>query len=219
MHVSDTDPGRCGAPRGALIVLFKSPAPGVTKTRLTPPCTPAQAATLAAAALQDTLAAAAATPAARRVLVIDGRPGPWCPPGFELIAQRGCGLDERLESAFADVGAPALLVGMDTPQLVPRLLTDGLRALDRDDVDAVLGPSADGGYWSVGLQRACPGAFAGVPMSRGDTGAAQRARLNSLGMRVLELPLLRDVDVIEDARAVAALAPATRFAAAMAAIA
>ena len=49
--------------------------------------------------------------------------------------------------------APALLVGMDTPQLTPALLLDGLRALARPDVDAVLGPTLDGGYWGVGFAR------------------------------------------------------------------
>ncbi len=36
-------------------VLAKAPVPGRVKTRLCPPCSPAQAAQLAAAALEDTL--------------------------------------------------------------------------------------------------------------------------------------------------------------------
>ena len=60
-----------------LVVLAKAPAPGRTKTRCTPPCTPEQAAALATAALSDTLARVQATPARRRVLVLDGEPGPW----------------------------------------------------------------------------------------------------------------------------------------------
>jgi glycosyltransferase A (GT-A) superfamily protein (DUF2064 family) len=66
-----------------LLVIAKSPAPGRVKTRLTPPCTPEQAARLAGAALSDTLAAAARTRrAARRVLVLDGASGPWLPRDF-----------------------------------------------------------------------------------------------------------------------------------------
>ena len=60
--------------------------------------------------------------------------------------------------------------------------------------------------------------FAGVPMSRADTGARQRARLAFLGLRTAELEPLLDVDDIDDARAVAAAAPATRFAAELEAI-
>ena len=104
----------------AIAVIAKAPVAGRSKTRLTPPCTPEQAAALASAALADTLAAVAATPGARRVLVLDGAPGPWLRPGFEVLAQRGAGLAERLAAAFADIGEPALVVGMDTPQLTPR---------------------------------------------------------------------------------------------------
>jgi glycosyltransferase A (GT-A) superfamily protein (DUF2064 family) len=55
-------------------------------------------------------------------------------------------------------------------------------------------------------------------MSAGRTGAVQRERLRALGLRTAMLPALRDVDLIDDARAVAALAPHTRFAAALASI-
>lgn len=203
----------------ALLVIAKEPLPGRVKTRLTPPCTPAQAAALAGASILDTIDVVSRTPAARRVLVFDGEQRGWLPQGFELLAQRGDGLGERLAAAFADVGMPALLVGMDTPQLTPALLVAGVRALARRDVDAVLGPTLDGGYWSVGFNRAVPGAFDGVPMSTGWTWASQRRRLGELGLRVEEQPRLRDVDTIEDAREVAGAAPHTRFARAFAALA
>ena len=60
--------------------------------------------------------------------------------------------------------------------------------------------------------------FDGVPMSEPGTAAAQRARLAALGLSVAELPPLRDVDTIEDVRAVAAAAPGGRFASAVAAL-
>lgn len=198
------------------MVLAKAPRPGRSKTRLCPPCTPRDAAALAAAALADTLDAVLATPAARRVLVLDGPVGDWLAPGIEVVAQRGAGLDERLAHAFADVGGPALLVGMDTPQVTEDDLARGLERLAAPGVDAVLGPAPDGGYWAIGLREAQPRAFLGVPMSTAWTGRAQHARLRRLGLRVALLPALRDVDRIADARAVAALAPAGRFARALA---
>jgi rSAM/selenodomain-associated transferase 1 len=208
--------------RGTLAVIAKAPVAGRSKTRLCPPCTPAQAAGLAEAALRDTLAAVRATPCARRVLVLDGDPGAWLPPGFELVAQRGDGLDERLACAFDDLDGEAFLVGMDTPQITPTLLGAGLDALA--DHDAALGPALDGGYWGIGLgPRACRGdllrnVFVGVPMSEEDTGAQQLRRLRVLGLSVDRLPALRDVDHIEDAHAVAAQIPGSRFAAAVAAL-
>jgi rSAM/selenodomain-associated transferase 1 len=198
-----------------LIVIAKAPVAGRVKTRLCPPCTPAQAAALAGAALRDTLAAASRCSAARRVVALDGMLR--LPAGFEVMPQRGAGLAERLAAAFADVGGPAFLIGMDTPQVTPRLLDAGLAACVRGD--AVLGGALDGGYWGIGLRRPDPAVFRGVPMSAPDTGAVQRARLAELGLATAILPPLRDVDTIADARAVARAAPETEFAAALAEIA
>ena len=200
----------------ALVVIAKAPRAGRSKTRLCPPCTPRQAATLARAALVDTLEAVRAAPAARHVLVLDGEPGDWLPAGFEVLRQRGGGLDERLANAFADVAGPALLIGMDTPQVTPGDLVEGLVLLAQPGVDAVLGPAPDGGYWAIGLREPDSRAFRGVPMSTARTCAAQRERLAGLGLRVRDLPALRDVDRIADAHAVAALAPTGRFARALA---
>jgi rSAM/selenodomain-associated transferase 1 len=197
----------------ALIVIAKDPRPGRSKTRLCPPCLPAQAARLAEAALRDTLEVVRSVPACRHVLALDGDATRWCGYGFEILAQRGTGLDERLENAFGDVRGPALLVGMDTPQLTAELLCDGLEALNA--YTAVLGPADDGGYWSVGMRAPSPGAFQGVAMSAEDTYERQRARFDEIGLSTYEHATLRDVDTIDDAHAVAAQAPGSRFAAAL----
>jgi glycosyltransferase A (GT-A) superfamily protein (DUF2064 family) len=120
-------------------------------------------------------------------------------------------LDVRLAAAFAAArGAPALLVGMDTPQLTPRMLQRAGRILSRRD--ACLGPAVDGGWWALGLQRPDPALLRGVPCSLPTTGARQLERLRRAGLSVRVLPRLRDVDVAADAEAVAAQAPRTRFA-------
>jgi uncharacterized protein len=203
--------------RAKLIVIAKAPRPGRCKTRLAPPLTLAEAARVARAALSDTLEAALAAPAAEHVLALDGHREAWMPRGFQTIAQRGHGLDERLAAAFADAGGPALLIGMDTPQVTPALLTRALLELDRSD--AVLGPALDGGFWAIGLRHSRPELMRGVPMSQADTFACQLARLRSAGLTVRMLPPLRDVDFIADARAVARLAPRSRFACELAAVA
>ncbi|MER5513662.1 DUF2064 domain-containing protein [Streptomyces sp. NPDC048254] len=194
-----------------LLVIAKEPRPGRVKTRLTPPFTPEQAAALAEASLADTLRAVAGTPATRRVLVLDGNPGPWLPPGFDVVPQCAGGLDARLADAFAHCSGPALLIGMDTPQVTPALLT-----VDFADRDAYFGPAEDGGFWALGLADPDPALLRGVPMSTAETGAVQRRRLVAAGLRVEDLPRLRDVDTAADAVAVAALAPHGRFAARLA---
>ena len=84
-----------------LIVIAKEPVPGRVKTRLCPPCTPDDAARLAAAALADTFAAVQPAPADARTVVLDGHPGGWIPAGFDVIPQRAGGLDARLALALA----------------------------------------------------------------------------------------------------------------------
>ena len=195
----------------AVIILAKSPQPGRVKTRLTPTFSPREAATLAGAAIRDTLDAALAT-GARTVLCWDGPRAPWLPPGLPLQPQSGHGLAERLDHAFRDClpatgDHPTLLVGMDTPQVGPVDLCADWRG-----ADAVLGLSDDGGYWAIGLRRYQPGLFTGVPMSTDHTGLAQLARLQSQGLSVHLLPTHRDVDEPADAAAAAEAAPHTRFA-------
>jgi rSAM/selenodomain-associated transferase 1 len=200
-----------------VMVIAKEPVPGRVKTRLTPPYTPAEAAELAEAALADTLAAVAAAGVARRVLALAGSPGRWLPPGFDVIAQRGGGLDERIAWALADARAtcpaPLVLIGMDTPQVTPALLAAAARPLVSGAADAAFGMAEDGGFWLLGLREVDPALVLGVPMSRPDTGSFQLARLHQAGLRVLRLPELADVDTVGEAELVAAATPGSRFAA------
>jgi glycosyltransferase A (GT-A) superfamily protein (DUF2064 family) len=199
-----------------LLVIAKEPVPGRVKTRLTPPYTPLQAAVLAEGALTDTLHTVLRVPARRRALVLDGVAGPWLPPGFDVVPQASGCLDERIAAAFAQCGdGPALLVGMDTPQLT----SDVLARVGRDGHDAWFGPAFDGGFWALGLAdpRRADALVRGVPMSSARTGALQRGRLARAGLSIGDLPVLRDVDTAADAAAVVACCPpGSRFAAALA---
>ena len=187
-----------------VMVMAKSPRPGRVKTRLCPPCTSAQAAAIAAAALADTLDAARACGARRRIVALDGPLGDWLPDDFDIIEQRGPTFGARLQAAWSTAGGPGVQIGMDTPQVTPQLLDDALARLSEPDVDAVLGLALDGGWWAIGFKQVPLHGFDGVPMSTSGTGAAQLRRLWSLGLRVAMLPTLRDLDTIDDA---ASLAP------------
>ncbi|MFI1014764.1 DUF2064 domain-containing protein [Streptomyces sp. NPDC020965] len=199
-----------------LLVIAKAPVPGRVKTRLTPPYSPGQAALLAEAALTDSLAAVADAPVRRRVLVLDGAAGGWLPDGFEVVSQCAGSLDVRLAAAFALCAGPAVLIGMDTPQVTPGLLAPALARDAWQGCDAWFGPATDGGFWALGFAVPEPELVRGVPMSRPDTGALQRKRLVDAGLTVRDLRVVRDVDTAEDAIAVAAEAPHTRFAKALA---
>lgn len=188
-----------------VLVMAKEPVPGRVKTRLTPPFSEHQAATLAEAALADTLSTVAALPVSRRVLVLRGGTGDWLPAGFDVVPQVEGGLDERIAAAFAGCQGPVLLVGMDTPQFGVRELSPLLARDAWAHVDAWYGPATDGGFWALALANPQPALVRGVPMSRPDTGALQRQRLVEAGLRVADLPELTDVDTAQDAVTVAAL--------------
>lgn len=198
-----------------LIVLAKECLPGKVKTRLHPPLSLEQAAQLAAASLDDTFTAVSTLPATRRVLAFDGDRAPAASAGYDIVPQVAGGLDARIAAIFDGCTEPAVLIGMDTPQLSAAVLAP-IFADWPDDVDAWFGPAVDGGFWALALREPDGDLVRGVPMSRADTGAHQLARLRDAGLRVRMLPTLTDVDHIEDAYTVAALDPHGSFAATLA---
>jgi uncharacterized protein len=193
----------------SVVVIAKEPLPGRVKTRLIGDFTPDEAAGLARAALLDTLSTLADVPCEQRVLLLDGSPTGWVPRGWSVLAQVAGSLDFRIVAGFdALADGPAVLVGMDTPQLRPEYL-----AFDATRYDACLGLAPDGGFWAIGFAEPhrAGGIVCGVPMSTPHTGGDQYRRLLDAGLRVQLLPTLTDVDTPASARAVALGAPHTRF--------
>jgi rSAM/selenodomain-associated transferase 1 len=216
--VSDSTAGR-QVLDAQVVVIAKEPKPGQVKTRLSPPLTEAEAATVAQASLIDTLGAVRDTAVRARVLALEGRPGAWVPGGITVVPQRRGPFGERLAGAIEDAWAlapwPVLLVGMDTPQVRATDLEHAARTLFTPGIDTVLGPAEDGGYWLLGTRRPVQTMFAGIPMSTAQTAAAQLRRFEALGLSCAFVPALRDVDTIFDATAVADLAPGSAFAKAL----
>lgn len=200
----------------AVLVIAKAPVPGRVKTRLVPPLTHVEAARLAEAALADTLRIAGQVPARRHILALDGTPGGWLPAGWRCVDQGDGELDRRLVTAFGHADGPALLIGMDTPQL----RAEQLAGFDPHRFDACLGLAIDGGYWAIGLADPAQAAalIGGVPMSCTSTGARQLRRLLAYRLRVQPLDRLEDVDTYAAAIRVAAECGAGRFARAVAAV-
>ena len=100
-----------------------------------------------------------------------------------------------LASRSTHVGGPALLVGMDTPQVTSPPLAAATATL-AGEADAVLGLADDGGYWAIGLRQAAAAPFVGVPMSTDRTGRDQ-SRASARGLRVELLPRIADVDTFD----------------------
>lgn len=211
--------------RGSILVMAKAPVPGQAKTRLAARVGDEAAADLAAAALLDTLDAAAQVwPRGRRVLALAGdlsqalreKSIRRMAADWHVVPQGGVTFAERLvdghRQAHRLAGGPVVQVGMDTPQAHPdqlRAAADAAHDHDRP----VLGPALDGGWWVLVTTHPHQArVLAGVPMSRDDTGRLTAAALTEAGHPPVEGPALRDVDEVEDAQAVALEAPGTRFA-------
>jgi rSAM/selenodomain-associated transferase 1 len=192
-------------PRG-LVVVGKAPHAGSTKTRLSPPLSPADAADLYAAFLTDTLATALTLdwhsvtlvypPAedagdALRALV---------QPTIGLKAQLGLGLGAALADAFAshfEAGfGRVVLIGSDNPSLPRRLIADADGALE--DSDLVLGPSADGGYYLIGMDRPHLGVFERIQWSTSVVYRQTLERAAGLRLRTGSIDEWYDVDTIDD---------------------
>jgi glycosyltransferase A (GT-A) superfamily protein (DUF2064 family) len=193
------------------LVVAKAPVAGRVKTRLGAVIGMDAAARVAAAALLDTLAVCReAFDECHLSLAGDLRSA--CEEealrdqltGWVVHRQYGATLGERLARAHADAGGsgPTVQVGMDTPQLTAADLRDAAVACGPGR--AALGPAADGGWWVLALPHPTAAAeLAGVPMSRPDTCLRTRAALEHGGLAVAVVRMLRDVDTVADAVAVA----------------
>lgn len=155
-----------------LIVVVKNPIPGQVKTRLQTRYTPAQAAALYRAFVQDTLALTQGLPIDRRIIAYDPPDAEedirvFCGDDWEYIPQVQNDLGQRmyqaLHFALNDGAERAILLGTDIPSLPIQHLTQAFERLVHKDV--VLGPSTDGGYYLVGLSKDCPEMFENITWS------------------------------------------------------
>jgi len=185
--------------RPRLIVIAKAPVPGLSKTRLCPPCTPVQAAAVAEAALADTLAATwtSRRPAGARPRWAGG-PGCRGHQGGPTAGRRAGRADRR---CLRGLRRPGPVDRHGHPAGDARLLRRCVDALMAPGIDAALGPALDGGWWAAGLRRpiAVPSRR---PMSTGQTLRPAAPASRGLGLQFAELPTLSDVDVWEDALSV-----------------
>lgn len=212
-----------------VLVVAKAPVPGLAKTRLCPPLPPAGAADVAAAALLDTLHLSARAVGGDRRRVVVSMTGNLpssarhadllaAMVGCHVIEQRGDTFGQRLRHAHHDAavlgeGTPVVQIGMDTPHADPTQLIDAATGVSGRDGSAAVGDAKDGGWWLLALaDPAAACALEAVPMSQPDTGALTRSALAARGLTVIDAAPLADVDTWQDAVAVAATHPNTRFA-------
>lgn len=204
--VKETFP-RAQGDEAVVVIMAKAPVPGTSKTRLSPPLSPQQAADLQAALLRDSVALAQRAGKGQTVLFCPspGAPGGWealhlVAAGLPVVVQCSSGLGPGLLEAATRAAAAGygktLLLDADSPTVPPGYLELALAHLDERDM--VLGPAEDGGYYLLGLKQPHPCLFQGIPWSTptvtDETLAAARAHGLCVGM----LPAWYDVDTPQD---------------------
>jgi len=190
-----------------LVVFVKHPAPGAVKTRLAESVGPTAAAELYRALAEHVLASTTPAPGEYERLVFFDPPRArdevrvWL-PGVRLLAQSegdlGARLSDATARAFARGAARVAVAGTDAPGLARETVVAALDALDEADV--AIGPSEDGGYYLLALRQPRPELFTGIAWSTPSVATDTRARAAAAGLVVRELPVLRDVDTLEDVR-------------------
>jgi hypothetical protein len=199
---------------GALVIFAKAPVPGQVKTRLCPPLTPDEAATLHGSFVLDMLERTklavrqfrlpldrilACAPDSKQVFfkIMEER------HGVSLIDQAGEDLGARMHRAFTEMFVrdyrQVLIIGTDAPSLPLAYYQQAVVALK--DHELVLGPAQDGGYYLIGLTRTVPELFSEIPWSTDQVLIQTRGKAERLRLKTAYLPPWRDIDTIQDLQA------------------
>jgi len=131
-----------------------------------------------------------------------------------LEAQEGDSLGERLDNAFVkafnDGDERVLVIGSDSPDLPKEILETAFKALEHDDM--VIGPAEDGGYYLLGFNKDAytKKAFENISWSTNTVFKETMDKLDT--SKVYILPEWRDVDTLEDLKALQERNKKTEFA-------
>lgn len=188
----------------ALLVVAKRPAPGQTKTRLSPPLSLTEAADLYEQFLCDTLDLIRQVPDVQPIIAYlpEGEEAYFCrlAPDFVLLPQQGNDLGARLDNALTHCLGngfhKAVIMDSDSPTLPAVYLVEAFAALDK--VDVVLGPCEDGGYYLIGLKRPAPRLLREVQMSTPAVIWDTLQLAAEAGLTVAQLPMWYDVDTVAE---------------------
>ena len=195
-----------------IAIMAKASSPGRTKTRLVPPLSYDEAATLNTAFLQDIAdnvlrAAASASIAGYAAFAPSGSEGFFhriLPTSIGLIdaclANFGDCLYRTIEQLLARGHRSAVVLNSDSPTLPTALLAETAEILARPGERAVLGPSDDGGYYLLGLKAAHRRLFDDIAWSTDGVAQATLERAREIGLDLQLLPVWYDVDDVQGLR-------------------
>lgn len=190
-----------------LIVFTRYPEPGKVKTRLIPALGPVGAAEFYRQMAEHTLAQAKQLQGQRSLQVEIRFVGgsyefmqDWLGKALIYTAQGEGDLGERmtrsLQSAFDGGIQRAVIIGTDCLELDAQVLEAAFQSLEQYDL--VLGPAKDGGYYLVGLRQPVPELFRRIAWSTSAVLQQTITIAQKLGLAIVYLPTLSDIDNPED---------------------
>lgn len=187
-----------------VLIFCRNEIPGKVKTRLAADLGEARAMDIYRK-LCDHTATVVAPVAAARIVCYDSRietNDRWDPCATDRWLQHGNDFGVRLgdavQRAFIQGYDKVILIGTDCPQLTTAILESAFEGLDHHD--AMIGPAADGGYYLLALKTFHQEFFRNKKWGTDQVLAETLADAGRLGLRCGELPVLRDVDTVSDAR-------------------
>ena len=190
-------------PSVAVAIICKTPAPGKSKTRLSPPLQPEECAAISACFITDLgRTIAGLRPPAARPCAVYTPAGSEAEllallPGFSLTLQGEGDLGARLYKGIGDLlsagHAGAILISSDSPTLPPALLDAAVEAVLGGD-RMVIAPAFDGGYVLIGLSRAHARLFEEMEWSVDTVFARTMERAAEIGLPTVVLDMWYDID-------------------------
>jgi hypothetical protein len=190
----------------SIVVMAKAPEPGRTKTRLSPPLTPGEAAGLYSSMLLDTISRIGSLSAVDLWLAYTpDEEEAWfrqaIAPSFHLMAQRGDDLGQRMhriiEERHAGGASGVVVVGTDLPTLPIEYVSEAIDRL-QGGAEIILGPSEDGGYYLVGMREPDARLFEGISWSRKTVLRETVDKASELEKAVVTVPSWYDIDTPPD---------------------
>lgn len=192
--------------RNALIIFTREPVPGKTKTRLMPAFTPEQCAEFHKCFLKDISKEMKDLDADLFVAYTGGKPA-FLRKTFRrafrdgrAFEQLGDDFGERMENAFRKVLClgydKAVLIGTDIPELRAETIENAFDSLD--DSEIVLGPTADGGYYLIGMKEVRHEAFDVRLYGIGTVFDETMESIRGAGLSVSQVKVYSDIDEAGD---------------------
>ena len=192
--------------KNALILFAKAPIRGTVKTRLQPELTLDEALLLYKGMVEDLVSYLKDSDFDLKLFF-------WPPDSEKMFRewlgvyldyepQQGKDLGEKMHFAFQHIFKcnynKVIIIGSDLPTLKKSIILAAFAELESSDL--VLGPSPDGGYYLIGLQKARPELFENIVWSTNLVlkKTMDIARANNLKVKLLQT--IQDIDTFNDVK-------------------